>query len=91
MSCINYESDNYFDQKVEFTYEGREYTWEGDYTIEQTGEDESEYAPSYGETEVSIDHTTSLSYYDEDLDVNVEVNPTTSILMELSIEIENNL
>jgi hypothetical protein len=88
---MNYDSENYFDQKIEFTYEGREYIWEGDYTIEQTGEDESEYAPAYGEIEVTIDHTTSLSYYDEDQDLNVEVKPTTSILTELELEIENNL
>jgi hypothetical protein len=88
---MNYDSENYFDQKIEFTYEGREYTWEGDYTIEQTGEDESEYAPAYGEIEVTIDHTTSLSYYDEDQDLNIEVKPTTSILTELELEIENNL
>lgn len=88
---MNYDSENYFDQKIEFTYEGREYTWEGDYTIEQTGEDESEYAPAYGEIEVTIDHTTSLYYYDEDQDLNVEVKPTTSILTELELEIENNL
>jgi hypothetical protein len=87
---MSYESENYHDQQVEFTYEGKEYIWEGDYTIEQTGEEESEYAPSYGEFEVTIDHTTSLSYYDEDLEVNVEVKPTNSILIELQFQIERN-
>jgi hypothetical protein len=87
---MNYDSENFYDQEIEFTYEGREYIWVGDYTIEHTGEDESEYAPSYGEMEITIDHTTSLSYYDEDQDLNVEVKPTTSILMELEIEIERN-
>lgn len=91
MSCINYESENYHDQEIEFTYEGREYIWQGDYSIEYTGEEESEYAPAYGEAEVVIDHTTSLSYYDEDLEVNVEVKPTPSILMELALEIERTL
>jgi hypothetical protein len=40
--------------------------------------------------EISIDHTTSLSYYDEDLEKVVEVKPTASILMELEIQIERN-
>jgi hypothetical protein len=84
------DTENYHDQQVEFTYEGKEYIWEGDYTIESTWEDESEYAPSYGEKEVIIDHTTSLSYYDEDLEVNVEVKPTNSILVELQFQIERN-
>lgn len=87
---MNYETENYFDQEIEFTYEGREYTWVGDYTIEHTGEEESEFAPALGEMEITIDHTTSLSYYDEEQDLNVEVKPTTSILMELEIEIERN-
>jgi hypothetical protein len=87
---MSYETENYHDQQVEFTYEGKEYIWEGDYTIEQTGEEESECAPAYGEFEVIIDHTTSLSYYDEDLEVNVEVKPTNSILIELQFQIERN-
>ena len=87
---MNYESENYHDQQVEFTYEGKEYTWEGDYTIEQNVEEESECAPAYGEFEVTIDHTTSLSYYDEDSEINVEVKPTNSILVELQFQIERN-
>ena len=87
---MNYDSENYFDQEITFTYEGRDYLWMGDYTIEQSGEDESEYAPAYGEMEITIDHTSSLSYYDEDLEVNVDVKPTSSILMELELEIERN-
>jgi hypothetical protein len=87
---MSYETENYHDQQVEFTYEGKEYIWEGDYTIEQTIEEESEYAPSYGEFEVTIDHTTSLSYYDEDSEINVEVKPTASILVELQFQIEKN-
>jgi hypothetical protein len=87
---MNNETENYHDQQVEFTYEGREYIWEGDYTIEQNVEEESECAPAYGEFEVTIDHTTSLSYYDEDLEINVEVKPTNSILVELQLQIERN-
>ena len=88
---MNYETEQYNDQEIEFTYEGRDYTWVGDYSIEYTGELEGDYAPPYGDAEAVIDHTTSLSYYDEDQDVNVEVKPTPSILMELALEIENNL
>jgi hypothetical protein len=88
---MNKETENFYDQEIEFTYEGREFVWKGDYSIEYTGEDESEFAPAYGEAEVSIDHTTSLSYYDEDFDEVVEVKPTPSVLIELALEIENNL
>ena len=82
---MNYETENYFDQEITFTYEGKDYLWIGDYTIEHTGEDESEYAPAYGEMQVTIDYTSSLSCYEE-----ANVIPTRSMLMEIEIEIERN-
>ena len=88
---MNYETENLYDQQIEFTYEGREYVWQGDYSIQYNGEDESEFAPAYGEAEVSIDHTTSLSYYNEEEDQVIEVKPTPSILMEVELEIERTL
>lgn len=88
---MNYDQDNYYDQEVEFTYEGKEYVWQGDYSVTNWGEDESEYAPAYGEIEVSIDHTASLTFYDELTDTVIEVKPTPSLLAEIEIEIERNL
>lgn len=88
---MNYDQENYYDQEVEFTYEGKEYVWQGDYSVTNWGEDESEYAPAYGETEVLIDHTASLSFYDEETDTVIEVKPTPSLLAEIEIEIERNL
>ena len=83
---MNYETENYFDQEITFTYEGFDYLWIGDYTIEHTGEDESEFAPAYGEMEITINHTTSLSSYEH----GQEMIPTRSILMALELEIERN-
>lgn len=88
---MNYDQENYYDQEVEFTYEGKEYVWQGDYSVTNWGEDESEYAPAYGEVEVSIDHTASLSFYDDATDTVIEVKPTPSLLAEIEIEIERNL
>jgi hypothetical protein len=87
-------SDNlefYTDQEVEFTYEGIPYIWQGEYSVELNGEEESEFAPSYFENEVSINHTSSLSYYDEELDLVVQVKPTPSILFHIELVIEHNL
>ena len=83
--------DTFYDQEIEFTYEGKEYVWQGDYSVTNWGEDESEYAPAYGEVEVSIDHTTSLSFFDEETDTVIEVKPTPSLLAILEIKIERNL
>jgi hypothetical protein len=83
---MNYNSEQYHDQEIEFIYEGKEYLWTGDYTIEYIGEDESEYAPAYGEMDICIDHTSSLICYEQ----GKEVIPTRSMLMELELEIERN-
>lgn len=83
---MNYDSENYFDQEITFTYEGEDYVWVGDYSIESTYEDESEYAPAYGEIEVHIDHTYSIYSYKDDC----EVIPTPSLLMAVELHIENN-
>jgi len=88
---MNYEQETYYDQEIEFTYEGKTYYWQGDYTVSNWGEDESEWAPAFGETEVTIDHTASLSYNHEKTYEVIEVKPTPSILAELEIEIERNL
>ena len=88
---MNYDQEQFHDQEIEFTYEGKEYVWQGDYTVTNWGEDESDYAPAYGEVEVSIDHTASLSFYDEETDTVIEVKPTPSLLVILEIKIERNL
>jgi len=82
-----YDSENYFDQEITFTYEGQDYVWTGDYSVEATYEDESEYAPAYGEVEVHIDHTSGLYSYEDD----AEIIPTLSLLMALELHIERNL
>jgi len=81
-----HDSENYFDQEITFSYEDRDYLWVGDYTIETYGEEESEYAPAYGEMEVKIDHTYSLMSYED----GIEIKPTESMLMALELEIERN-
>lgn len=83
---MKYDSENYFDQEITFTYEGQDYVWTGDYSVEATYEDESEFAPAYGEMEVHIDHTLSLYAYED----GVEIIPTPSILMAVELEIERN-
>jgi hypothetical protein len=83
---MNYETEHHYDQEIEFIYEGKEYLWTGDYTIEHIGEDESEFAPAYGEMEISIDRTSSLICYEQGR----EVIPTRSMLMALELEIERN-
>lgn len=83
---MNYETENYFDQEITFTHEGRDYLWIGDYTIETYGEEESEYAPAYGEMEVKIDHTQTLVSYEHGFDV----IPTPAIMEALELEIERN-
>ena len=83
---MNYDSEHHFDQEITFTYDGIDYQWIGDYTIEYYGEDESEFAPAYGEMEVRINHTSRLMSYED----GAEIIPTASILMAVELEIERN-
>ena len=83
---MNYDSEHHFDQEITFTYDGIDYQWIGDYTIDYFGEDETEFAPTYGEMEVKITHTSSLSSYED----GAEIIPTASILMAVELEIERN-
>jgi hypothetical protein len=88
---MNYDQEQFYDQEIEFTYEGKDYVWQGDYSVTNWGEDQTETEPAFGEIEVSIDHTARLSFYDDATDLVIEVKPTPSILAELEIEIERNL
>ena len=83
---MNYDVEHHFDQEITFTYDGIDYQWIGDYTIDYFGEDETEFAPAYGEMEVKITHTSSLSSYED----GAEIIPTASILMAVELEIERN-
>jgi hypothetical protein len=88
---MNYDTETHLLRQVNFIYEGLEHVWYGDYSVNYCLEDESEYAPSYGEIEITIDYTSSLFYYNPETDKVVDVIPTPSILAELEIEIERNL
>lgn len=83
---MNYETEHFYDQEITFTHEGQDYLWIGDYTIESFVEDESEYAPAYGDIEVKITYTSSLMSYEHGIDF----APTPSLLMALELEIERN-
>lgn len=83
---MNYETENFFDQEITFTYEGQDYLWMGDYSIESFIEEESEFAPAYGEIEVKIEHTNRILSYEH----GYEVIPTQSMIMALELEIERN-
>ena len=88
---MNYDQEQFYDQEINFIYEGKDYVWQGDYSVTNWGEDESETAPAFGELEVTIDHTASLSFYDDATDLVIEVKPTPSLLLEIEIEIERNI
>ncbi len=84
---MNYDQEQFYDQEVMFDYEDKTYIWQGDYSVTSWGEDESEFAPAYGEIEVKIENTYSFSCFQDES----EIIPTPSLLMQLELEIERNL
>ena len=85
------DTENFYGEQVEFTYEGRDYIWEGDYSVNTWGETSDYDYAGCSEVEVLIEDTTSLTYYDEATDDHIEVVPTKSIIYTIEIEIERNL
>lgn len=81
----------YQDQIVEFTFEGQDYTWEGDYEVREWGETSTYYYPGDYDREVRVIYTRTLEYYDYDQDVWIRADSSHSILTQIEIEIEKTL
>ena len=81
----------YQDQEIEFTYEGNEYRWVGDYEVREWGETSSYDYPGDSDQEVKVVHTSDLCSYDPELDQWLTVYPSGSILATIENEIESTL
>lgn len=81
----------YQDQEIEFTYEGNEYRWVGDYEVREWGETATHDYPGDWDQEVKVIYTSDLCSYDPDLDQWLTVYPSGSILAYIENEIESTL
>jgi hypothetical protein len=91
MNYSENETESFYDQRLDFTYDGRDYIWYGDYKVETSGDPGDNDVPAYYETEVEILETNFCTYYDETTDEVVEVEPTRGLLCHIEIIIERNL
>lgn len=91
MSYSENETEYFNDQRLDFTYDGRDYIWYGDYKVETTGDPGDNDVPAYYEVEVEVLDTNFCHYYDEATDEVVEVNPTKGLLCHIELLIERNL
>jgi len=88
----NYDdTETHYDQEIEFTFEGEQYIWHGDYSIRTWGETSDWDYCGDSEQEVEIDDTVSIRKFDEDNNDWIDVKPTNSMICEVSIEIERKL
>ena len=85
------DSTLYQDEEIEFTYEGNEYRWVGDYEVREWGETSSYDYPGDGDQEVRVIYTSDLCSYDPHLDQWLTVHPTPSILATIENQIESTL
>ena len=81
----------YQDEEIEFTYEGNEYRWVGDYEVREWGETATYDYPGDWEQEVNIIRTAELVKYNEDTDKWDNVCPTISIHLTIENQIESTL
>jgi aminoglycoside phosphotransferase (APT) family kinase protein len=87
---MNYEQEQFYDQEIEFTYEGKEYVWQGDYSVTNWGEDEIT-RQHMEKSMFQLIIQQAYHFNDELIDLVIEVKPTPSVLVELEIEIVRNL
>ena len=85
------DSTLYTDEQIEFTYEGNEYRWVGDYKVREWGETATHDYCGDSDQEVKVVHTSDLCSYDPDLDQWLTVYPSGSILATIENEIESTL
>ena len=84
-----YEQETYYDQEIEFEYDGKTFYWSGDYTVTLWGETSDWDNPGSSNSEVEIDYTNSLCYFDESTNMEVEIKATNEILAQVEFEIYN--
>lgn len=61
-----YVSGKLFNQTFEFTFDGSDYIWEGDFAFESSSNGGDYYTPSYGHTKVELLSTRAFVWQDED-------------------------
>jgi hypothetical protein len=91
MGQLYNNTETHYDQEIEFTYEGEQYLWHGDYSIKTWGETSDFDYCGDSEQEVEIDDTVSIRKFNEDQNDWLDVKPTPSMIYEVCFEIERNL
>ena len=85
------DSTLYTDEQIEFTYEGNDYRWAGDYEVREWGETSSYNYCGDSDQEVKVIRTQELVKYNEDADDWDHVYASGSILAKIENEIESTL
>ena len=85
------DTENYYDQEIEFSYQGQDFFWYGDFTVSNWGEVSDWEYYGYSEQEVTIDRTDMIVIFNEEKNDWDEVTPTPSLLATVEIEIKKTL
>ena len=85
------ETNVYEDQIIDFTYNGEEHTWKGDYGVRQFGEYADWDYPGDQETEITILDTEYIETWSEEQENWIKIEPTDDMLSEIKWEIEKKL
>jgi hypothetical protein len=78
MSNLETVSREFFDKPLDFTYEGRDYIWYGEYIVINTNP----------RVEVEVLYTDFCAYYRDFSDVLLPVIPTNVLISQIKIELE---
>lgn len=83
--------ETFYNQEVEFNYEGKDLLWVGYYGIRNFGEEPDWSYPGDQETEITILETEKIEYWSEELENWVDLVPTDDMLEVVKWEIEKKM
>jgi hypothetical protein len=81
MSNSETVSREFFDKSLDFTYEGRDYIWFGEYKVSKTDR----------HVEVEVLYTDFCAYYRDFSDVLLPVAPGNGLISQIKIEIQKTI
>lgn len=74
-------TQEFYDKRLDFTYQDQDYIWFGDYKVINTD----------SKVEVKILYTDFCAYYRDFSDVLLQVTPSNGLLSQINIELQKNI
>ena len=85
---MNYEQQEFYNKRLDFTYQGQDYIWFGDYKVSNASLRVENDVRSNYEVQIEVLDTDFCAYYREYSDVLIPITPTNDLICQIKIEIK---